>query len=214
MQHENQVIMSIGPGVLRQIRCILLCSQKELVKQPDQSVRFLLVCSNILRHMRGLQHFVFKPGEEVCVCKDKNQGVIDRARKLEMIEQGSKSLLKHGKGLQCWVFDPGDDQGSTILQNLDLRTNPFEGREDGVILSRLKLKGLDPWYDTAKTLIKTWLNRKFQGLIGMIYEVLDREKRRTLGTALKQLEQPTETKGNWIRPRVKDKLLSALFWRG
>ncbi|XP_056857634.1 uncharacterized protein LOC130506954 [Raphanus sativus] len=34
MQHENQVIMSIGQGVLREIRGILLGSQKELVHPP------------------------------------------------------------------------------------------------------------------------------------------------------------------------------------
>ncbi|KAF3609658.1 hypothetical protein DY000_02046818 [Brassica cretica] len=42
MQHENQVIMSIGQGVLREIIDILLGSHKELVRPPDQSARFLL----------------------------------------------------------------------------------------------------------------------------------------------------------------------------
>ncbi|KAG2238816.1 hypothetical protein Bca52824_091939 [Brassica carinata] len=48
-------------------------------------------------------------------------------------------------------------------------------------------------YGMAKLLINAWLNGQFQGLIGMIYEVLDREKRRALGTALQQLEQAKGT---------------------
>ena len=59
-------------------------------------------------------------------------------------EPGSKRFLRNGKGLQYWVFDPGDDHGSIILQDLDLRTNPFKGREYGAILIRFKLKGWDP----------------------------------------------------------------------
>ncbi|KAG5389098.1 hypothetical protein IGI04_030639, partial [Brassica rapa subsp. trilocularis] len=38
-------------------------------------------------------------------------------------------------------------------------------------------------------LIRELFNGQYHTLIGMIYEVLDREKRRTVGTALKQLEQ-------------------------
>ncbi|WZZ33671.1 hypothetical protein YC2023_017072 [Brassica napus] len=53
----------------------------------------------------------------------------------------------------------------------------------------------------ANTLIKAWLNGQFQGLIGMIYEVLDRERMRTLDTALQQLEQ--EGLNHQIKPGVE-----------
>ncbi|KAG5374216.1 hypothetical protein IGI04_042470 [Brassica rapa subsp. trilocularis] len=44
-------------------------------------------------------------------------------------------------------------------------------------------------YGSAIPLIMVQFNGQYHTLIGMIYEVLDREKRRTVGTALKQLEQ-------------------------
>ncbi|KAG5374036.1 hypothetical protein IGI04_042599 [Brassica rapa subsp. trilocularis] len=43
--------------------------------------------------------------------------------------------------------------------------------------------------DETIPLIMVQFNGQYHTLIGMIYEVLDREKRRTVGTALKQLEQ-------------------------
>ncbi|KAG5374110.1 hypothetical protein IGI04_042593 [Brassica rapa subsp. trilocularis] len=55
MQHENQVIMSIGQGVLREIIDILLGIHKELVRPPDQSARFLLVFRDLM--------LSFYPGE-------------------------------------------------------------------------------------------------------------------------------------------------------
>ncbi|KAF2576290.1 hypothetical protein F2Q70_00004024 [Brassica cretica] len=53
----------------------------------------------------------------------------------------------------------------------------------------------------ANTLIKAWLNGQFQGLVGMIYEVLDRERMRTLDTSLQQLEQ--EVLNHQIKPGVE-----------
>ncbi|KAF3560733.1 hypothetical protein DY000_02014470 [Brassica cretica] len=44
-------------------------------------------------------------------------------------------------------------------------------------------------YGSAIPLIMVQFNGQYHTLIGMIYEVLDREKRRTVGTALKRLEQ-------------------------
>ncbi|KAF3566723.1 hypothetical protein DY000_02015964 [Brassica cretica] len=71
----------------------------------------------------------------------------------------------------------------------------------GAILIRLKLKGWDPMNGLANTLIKAWLNGQFQGLVGMIYEVLDRERMRTLDTSLQQLEQ--EVLNHQIKPGVE-----------
>ncbi|KAF2576163.1 hypothetical protein F2Q70_00002834 [Brassica cretica] len=51
------------------------------------------------------------------------------------------------------------------------------------------LNGLKPMYGSAIPLIMVQFNGQYHTLIGMIYEVLDREKRRTVGTALKRLEQ-------------------------
>ncbi|KAG5374231.1 hypothetical protein IGI04_042450, partial [Brassica rapa subsp. trilocularis] len=59
----------------------------------------------------------------------------------------------------------------------------------GVILIRIGINGLKPMYGSAIPLIMVQFNGQYHTLIGMIYEVLDREKRRTVGTALKQLEQ-------------------------
>ncbi|KAF3510965.1 hypothetical protein F2Q69_00006060 [Brassica cretica] len=56
MQHENQVIMSIGHGVLREIIDILLGSHKELVRPPDQSARFLLVFRDFVLSLYSGEH--------------------------------------------------------------------------------------------------------------------------------------------------------------
>ncbi|KAG5374437.1 hypothetical protein IGI04_042227, partial [Brassica rapa subsp. trilocularis] len=60
---------------------------------------------------------------------------------------------------------------------------------NGVILIRIGINGLKPMYGSAIPLIMVQFNGQYHTLIGTIYEVLDREKRRTVGTALKQLEQ-------------------------
>uniref|UniRef100_A0A0D3DRT4 Uncharacterized protein n=1 Tax=Brassica oleracea var. oleracea TaxID=109376 RepID=A0A0D3DRT4_BRAOL len=124
MQHENQVIMSNGQGVLREIIDILLGSHKELVRPPDQSSRFLLVFRDLMLSLYPGEHRTHAEtamveaclwskwrksfaaaagyelnGKESFVCY-----IIRHVRGLEMIEQGSKSSLKHGKGLQSWGF--------------------------------------------------------------------------------------------------------------
>ena len=134
---------------------------------------------------------------------------VEKSSALEVIcsEESSKMLLRHEEGLQSFVFHPGETrevmiylmarsgtlelnyQGSIILQSLDLRTNPFKGGGDGVILIRIGINGLKPMYGSAIPLIMVQFNGQYHTLIGMIYEVLDREKRRTVGTALKRLEQ-------------------------
>ena len=100
-----------------------------------------------------------------------------------MIEQGSKSSLKHGKGLQSWVFDPGDDHVSIILQVSDLRTNTFEGREDGVTLISSILKKMKSRKEGARKWIMARPDELYGKLKGLIHEVLDREKAMGLDVA-------------------------------
>ncbi|KAL0702310.1 hypothetical protein Bca4012_058432 [Brassica carinata] len=187
--HENQVIMSIGQGVLREIIDILLGSHKELVRPPDQLARFLLVFRDLM--------LSFYPGEhrthaetsmvEACLWSKWRESfvcyILRHVRSLEMIEQGSKSLLKNGKGLQSWVFDPGDDHVSIILQVSDLRTNPFEGREDGVILISSILKNMKSRKEGARKWIMERPDELYGKLKGLIHEVLDREKAMDLDVA-------------------------------
>ncbi|KAL0734121.1 hypothetical protein Bca4012_010331 [Brassica carinata] len=194
--HENQVIMSIGQGVLREIIDILLGSHKELVRPPDQLARFLLVFRDLMLSFYPGEHRTHDEtsmveaclwskwrealaaaagyelnGKESFVCY-----ILRHVRSLEMIEQGSKSLLKHGKGLQSWVFDPGDDHVSIILQVPDLRTNPFEGREDGVTLISSILKNMKSRKEGARKWIMERPDELYGKLKGLIHEVLDREK--------------------------------------
>ena len=203
MQHENQVIMSIGQGVLREIIDILLGSHKELVRPPDQSARFLLVFRDLMLSFYPGEHRTHAEtamveaclwskwrksfaaaagyelnGKESFVCY-----ILRHVRGLEMIEQGSKSSLKHGKGLQSWVFDPGDDHVSIILQVSDLRTNPFEGREDGVTLISSILKNMKSRREGARKWILTRPDELYGKLKGLIHEVLDREKAMGLDVA-------------------------------
>ena len=100
-----------------------------------------------------------------------------------MIEQGFKSLLKHGKGLQSWVFDPGDDHVSIILQVSDLRTNPFEGREDGVTLISSILKNMKSRKEGTRKWIMARPDELYGKLKGLIHEVLVREKAMGLDVA-------------------------------
>ena len=87
------------------------------VNRKDKLLILSAACNEIhLRHERGLQHYVFKPGEDMCVCKYRNKLVGKRARSLELI-----------------------DQGFVILQGLDLRTNPFKGRGNGATWISFKL---------------------------------------------------------------------------
>ncbi|WZZ27889.1 hypothetical protein YC2023_011290 [Brassica napus] len=107
----------------------------------------------LLRHEEGLQHFIFEPGEETRDQRNNNQSL---AKKIAKVEQ--------------------KNVGSFILEGPDLRTNPFKGGGDDAtqIISYVSTRSLR--YEPAKQLIIAWLNGHFMGLIGLIHEVLDREK--------------------------------------
>ncbi|KAF3507179.1 hypothetical protein F2Q69_00009830 [Brassica cretica] len=112
------------------------------------------VCNEIhLRHEKGLQHYVFKPGEDMFVCKDRNKLVVKRARSLELI-----------------------DQGYVILQGLDLRTNPFKGRGNGATCISFKLKSWTSIHVPERQGVTTRPNWLIGELVGLIHEVLDRKK--------------------------------------
>ncbi|KAF3525788.1 hypothetical protein F2Q69_00047615 [Brassica cretica] len=112
------------------------------------------VCNEIhLRHEKGLQHYVFKPGEDMYVCKERNKLVVKRARSLELI-----------------------DQGYVILQGLDLRTNPFKGRGNGATCISFKLKSWTSIHVPERQGVSTRPNWLIGELVGLIHEVLDREK--------------------------------------
>ncbi|KAF2579766.1 hypothetical protein F2Q68_00006660 [Brassica cretica] len=124
-----------------------------------------VVCNEIhLRHEKGLQHYVFKPGEDMFVCKDRNKLVVKRARSLELI-----------------------DQGYVILQRLDLRTNPFKGRGNGATCISFKLKSWTPIHVPERQGVTTRLNWLIGELVGLIHEVLDREKAMDLDEAFKKI---------------------------
>ena len=107
----------------------------------------------LLRHEEGLQHFIFEPGEETRDQSNNNQSL---AKKIAKVEQ--------------------KNVGSFIQKGLDFRTNPFKrGGDDATqISSYVSMRILR--YEPAKQLIITWLNGHFMGLIGLIHEILDREK--------------------------------------
>ncbi|KAF2555417.1 hypothetical protein F2Q68_00014519 [Brassica cretica] len=203
--------MCAGQGALRDIRIILLLQHNGLVRTLKQAAKFLhdigepILLSDLVEERIHAEISMYEASVgynrrvavKIKLIKEQQQPYLEFVG----IEQGSKRLLRNGKRLQYWVFDLGDDHGSIILQDLDLRINPFKGREYGAILIRLKLKGWDLMNGLANTLIKAWLNGQFQGLIRMIYEVLDRERMRTLDTALQQLEQ--EGLNHQIKPGVE-----------
>ncbi|KAF2617261.1 hypothetical protein F2Q68_00039945 [Brassica cretica] len=66
--------------------------------------------------------------------------------------------------------------GSFILEGPDLRTNPFKGGADDAIKISSYVSTRSLRYEPAKQLIIAWLNGHFMGLIGLIHDVLDREK--------------------------------------
>lgn len=142
-------------------------ARSKLNSEKEQCAISVVCNGNIspgqLGHVLGLHFFVFEPGGKLYV--------------LRFIIAKEPLILEH------------NENGFVILQGLDLRTNPFKGRGNGAALVSLNIKVLNPLYGLAKKLIIAWLNGQFQGLIGMIYEVLDRERMRFLDTALKQLEQ-------------------------
>ena len=101
----------------------------------------------LLRPEEGLQHFIFEPGIKASAHKN------------------SRNTLA-AKNHFC----------SFILEGSDLRTNPFKGGGDDAtqISSYVSTRSLR--YEPAKQLIIAWLNGHFMGLIGLIHEVLDRER--------------------------------------
>ena len=107
----------------------------------------------LLRHDEGLQHFIFESGEETRDQSNNNQSL---AKKTAKVEQ--------------------KNVGSFILEGPDLRTNPFKGGGDDAtqISSYVSTRILR--YEPAKQLIIVWLNGHVIGLIGLIHEVLDRDK--------------------------------------
>ncbi|WZZ27382.1 hypothetical protein YC2023_010783 [Brassica napus] len=107
----------------------------------------------LLRHDEGLQHFIFEPGEETRDQSNNNQSM---AKKTAKVEQ--------------------KNVGSFILEGPDLRTNPFKGGGDDAtqISSYVPTRILR--YEPSKQLIIVWFNGHFMGLIGLIHEVLDRDK--------------------------------------
>uniref|UniRef100_A0A0D3AAC9 Uncharacterized protein n=1 Tax=Brassica oleracea var. oleracea TaxID=109376 RepID=A0A0D3AAC9_BRAOL len=107
----------------------------------------------LLRHEEGLQHFIFEPREETRDQRNNNQSL---AKKIAKVEQ--------------------KNVGSFILEGPDLRINPFKGGGDDAtqIISYVSTRSLR--YEQGKQLIIAWLNGHFMGLIGLIDEVLDREK--------------------------------------
>ncbi|WZZ51116.1 hypothetical protein YC2023_051223 [Brassica napus] len=99
-------------------------------------------------------------------------------------EYGPVELLRLEEGLQHFIFETGEETSkveqknvsSFILEGPDLRTNPFKRGGDDVtqISSYVSTRSLR--YKQAKQLIIAWLNGHFMGLIGLIHEVLDRER--------------------------------------
>ena len=112
----------------------------------------LFVCKEydpveLLRPEEGLQHFIFEPGIVVCAHKNTRNTLAEE-----------------------------NHVGSFILEGPDLRTNSFKGGGDDAtqISSYVSTRSLR--YEPAKQLIIAWLNGNFMGFIGLIHEVLDREK--------------------------------------
>lgn len=129
-----------------------------------------LVCNEnspveLLRCEDGLQHFVFEPGENVCMRKSHNSTLVKTTTAMNLHKVGS-----------------------IIIESSDLRTNPFQEEEYDMILTSIKVQGMKAWYEPTKPLIMVWFNGHFQGLIGLIYEVLDREKLVDLGQNVEALK--------------------------
>lgn len=107
----------------------------------------------LLRHEEGLQNFIFEPGEET---RDQNNNNESLAKEIAKVEQ--------------------KNVGSFILEGSDLRTIPLKGGGNDATLISLVDQGMMIKNTPANTLIMVWLNGHFQVLIGLIHEVLDREK--------------------------------------
>ncbi|KAF3592859.1 hypothetical protein DY000_02024066 [Brassica cretica] len=66
--------------------------------------------------------------------------------------------------------------GSFILEGLNFRTNSCKGGGDDATQISRYVSTRSLRYEPVKQLIIAWLNEHFMGLIGLIHEVLDREK--------------------------------------
>ncbi|KAF3489110.1 hypothetical protein F2Q69_00054964 [Brassica cretica] len=104
-------------------------------------------------HEEGLQHFIFEPGEETRDQSNNNQSLVKKIAKVEL-----------------------KNVGSFILEGLNLRTNSCKGGGDDATQIRRYVSTRSLRYEPVKQLIIAWLNEHFMGLIGLIHEVLDREK--------------------------------------
>ncbi|KAF2566935.1 hypothetical protein F2Q68_00025464 [Brassica cretica] len=101
---------------------------------------------------------------------------------------GSLSSVKLVQLFVCKEYDPVEllrleeakveekNVSSFILEGPDLRTNPFKRGGDDVTQISSDVSTTSLRYKQAKQLIIAWLNGHFMGLIGLIHEVLDREK--------------------------------------
>lgn len=104
--------------------------------------------------IKGQQYFVFKPGEDPYVNRNNNLIFANRSTHLEQKVAG-------------YVI---------ILHSLDLRINPLKGGGDDATLTSSNVKGRRTSFEPARQLIIAWLNGLFMNHIGLIHEVLDREK--------------------------------------
>ncbi|KAF3573731.1 hypothetical protein F2Q69_00063699 [Brassica cretica] len=160
----------------------------ELLIRPLVCLQLSLV--EHLRVVKGLQQVVFEPGGSLCMNKlrrDKQELVVVKEKPELEDEYGDQTtrppdqkdvkLRVHGLMFmrRTWV-------GSSWREAFNCKLNKVEksfaveatcSEESSKMLLRHE-EGLQSFYHI---------------LIGMIYEVLDREKRRTVGTALKRLEQ-------------------------
>ena len=101
----------------------------------------------VLRPGEDLQHFIFEPGIGTCVHKNNGNNLAEQ-----------------------------NHVGSFILEGPDLRTNPFKGGGNDATQTSIMDQGMKIRYEPVKQLIIAWRNGLFMGLIGLIHEVLDREK--------------------------------------
>ncbi|KAG5373857.1 hypothetical protein IGI04_042830 [Brassica rapa subsp. trilocularis] len=176
----------------------------ELLIRPLVCLQLSLV--EHLRVVKGLQQVVFEPGGSLFITdqnklrRDKQELVVVKEKPELEDEYGDQTtrppdqkdvkLRVHGLMLmtRTWI-------GSSWREAFNCKLNKVEkssaleatcSEESSKMLLRHE-EGLQSFvFHPGET-------REYHTLIGMIYEVLDREKRRTVGTALKQLEQKDST---------------------
>ncbi|KAG5384543.1 hypothetical protein IGI04_036013 [Brassica rapa subsp. trilocularis] len=177
---------------------------KQEEKVPGGSSKALELLSLVehLRVVKGLQQVVFEPGGSLFITdqnklrRDKQELVVVKEKPELEDEYGDQTtrppdqkdvkLRVHGLMFmtRTWI-------GSSWREAFNCKLNKVEkssaleatcSEESSKMLLRHE-EGLQSFvFHPGET-------REYHTLIGMIYEVLDREKRRTVGTALKQLEQ-------------------------